>query len=113
MKVAAAHELLKRLAFDGRGFYSVRTGARAAKHPDGYPRWNIIIKGKRFHFYEHHLAWVYHHNEWPDFQNNRLVIDHRDDDKTNQSRGNLRLVTKRNNCRAVKHGRRSGAARVL
>lgn len=51
---------------------------------DGY----IQIVFSRYMFKAHRLAWFFIHNEWPEQQ-----LDHRDENKSNNSISNLRLAT--------------------
>ena len=66
-----------------------KAGARAgADTGHGYRR--IIVDYKKY--YEHHLAWLIVHGDWPD------EIDHIDGDRSNNAISNLRLATRTQNC---------------
>lgn len=65
----------------------------------GYRR--IIIDYEKY--YEHQLAWLYVHGEWPD------EIDHIDGDSSNNAIANLRLCDRsQNNCNSQRPTGRSG-----
>lgn len=60
-------------------------GSRAGRdNGNGYRR--IMLDGRTY--YEHHLAWFYIHEAWPEFE-----IDHQDGERSNNRISNLRPAT--------------------
>lgn len=70
----------------------VRSGS-----PSGHGYRKISIDS--YSYYEHHLAWLYIHGEWP------TEIDHIDGDRSNNAIANLRVATRsQNNMNKLKNG---------
>ena len=59
-----------------------------------YRRIDLKIDGKKHHFYEHKLAWLYVYGALPI---DGIEIDHEDGDGTNNKITNLRLLTSSEN----------------
>lgn len=63
---------------------------------DGYIRVNITIKNRLYKVFAHRLVWAWHHGRWP-----HDLLDHIDQDKSNNAIENLREV-----CQAENHKNR-------
>lgn len=75
-------------------------GARAGS-PTGHGYRRILVDYVKC--YEHQLAWLYTHGQWPD------EIDHIDGDRSNNAISNLRLATRtQNNVNSKRPSGRSG-----
>lgn len=67
----------------------VSVGCRAGRdNGNGYRRINIDGRS----YYEHHLAWLHVHGEWPEYE-----IDHRDGERSHNWISNLRPATHEEN----------------
>lgn len=68
---------------------AAKAGERAGS-PTGHGYRRIIIAG--YKYYEHHLAWYFVYDEWPD------ELDHVNGDRSDNRIANLRPCTRTQNC---------------
>ena len=68
-----------------------RSGKRAGCRNQTTGYWQIVISGK--YYSGHVLIWIYHNGEIP----KGYIIDHKDEDKSNDNIENLRLATRSQN----------------
>lgn len=106
------HERLRYLyRYDRRGWLKRVVNAKKTKYPDGRPIGKgyrgLTIEGRTY--YMHRLVWFYFNGTWP------VQIDHKDGNKENNKRGNLRECTAAQNQHnsPPKRGTRSGVKGVF
>jgi hypothetical protein len=74
-------------------FKNIRTGKSDYKpKPSGYIRLATTSKDKYFNLFGHRLAWFIHYGEMPP-----MVVDHINEDKTDNRISNLQLLSNREN----------------
>lgn len=89
---------MKKLNIAGRDFDLTEEGVLLDKlgrkrplciTPDGYLFYSLTINQKKFSLYVHRIIWMLHNGAIPDDK----VVDHIDDDKTNNDISNLQLLS--------------------
>ena len=73
----------------------IRGKVRTSKHTKGYINLGIGLNGKHIKLYGHQFAWWSYYGEI--HEGDELVIDHGDQDKTNNRISNLELKTQQGN----------------
>lgn len=66
----------------------IKPDTRLGRLKNGYIQ--CCINNKRY--YEHNLIWLYHYGEWPE-----SILDHKDNNPSNNKVNNLRLATMQQN----------------
>lgn len=87
-----------------------RGAVAGSKNERGYICLHIVEGGKKQRFSAHRTAWALYHEEPPPLD---MVVDHKDNEKSNNSITNLRLITGAANTLRINsalHALRSGIA---
>lgn len=81
------------------GLVERKTGGSVKIDKDGYRYHRVFMHSKVYEYREHHIVWFLSYGVWPTF-----MIDHKDDDKSNNRIENLQPSTHRLNMAKNKNG---------
>ena len=86
---------------EGRNVLRIENNFTGRTDVQGYKYFRVGYGGRRIEIKAHHISWFLNHGEWPN-----MIIDHKDNDKTNNNPENLQLVTQRINLSKDKRTRK-------